>query len=234
MKILKNFLVILLITIVLSTAITNVLGLQNKITYDNKIILEFSFSKPIIEKSNVDGDIITTVTIEDLPNTHDLGKPILPVKPVRILLPQGTDVNGIKVITSDEIFLDSGLNVQAGGYLVPVSKIVKENMKPAITTNNLVSLYSYVGLYNFRGFSILHINLYPVQYDASTGEISYYASMKLIVETKNNEVHRAFRNNINDFEIVENLVDNPETLQKYETIEKPLSNENYKYISYYK
>lgn len=230
MKILKIFLVILLITIVLSTAITNVLGLQNKITYDNKIILEFSFSKPIIEKSNVDGDIITTVTIEDLPNTHDLGKPILPVKPIRILLPPGTDVNGIKVITSDEIFLDSGLNIQAGGYLVPVSKIVKENMEPAITTNSLVSLYSYVGLYNFRGFSILHINLYPVQYNASNGKISYYTSMKLIVETKNNEVHRAVRNNINDFEIVKNLVDNPETLQKYEIIEKSLSNENYTYL----
>lgn len=230
MKILNKFLIIILTTILLSTTITDVLGFQNKDTIDNKIILEFSFSKPILEKSNFYGNIITTVTIEDLPNTHDLGKPILPVKPVRILLPQGTKVNSIDVINSDELLLGSGLNIQTGGFVVPITKIVKENRESVISANNFNPLCTYVGLYKFRGFSILHLNLYPVHYNISKGEISYYSSMKLIIDTKNDQINRAFRNNVNDFEKVGNLVSNPKELQTYETIDKSQNSENYKYI----
>jgi hypothetical protein len=230
LKILNKFLIIILTTILLSTTITNVLSFQTKETIDSKIILEFSFSKPIIEKSYFDGNIITTVTIEDLPNTHDLGKPILPVKPVRILLPQGTEVNNIEVINSDELLLGSGLNIQAGGYVVPVTKFVKNNRESTISADSFNPLYTYVGLYKFRGFSILHLNLYPVKYDISKGEISYYTLMKLIIDTKNGQINRAFRNNVNDFDIVENLVSNPEELQTYVTTDKPHYNENYKYI----
>ncbi len=230
MKILYKFLLIILITVLLFSSITNVFGFQNTNTIDNKIMLEFSFSKPIIEKSNVNGKIITTVTIENLSNSHNLGKPILPVKPVRILLPQGTDVNYIEVIPSKELILDYSLNIQDGGYVVPISKIVIENDKSEFTMNSQFSLYSYVGVYKFRGFSILYLNLYPVQYDVSNGKISYYESMKLIIDTKNIEINRAIRDDKNDFEIVGNLVDNPDSLQTYETIDKSFSNENYKYI----
>ena len=118
------------ITILISANTTNVFGSQNQKSFDNKIILDFSFSKPIIEKSNVNGNIITSVTIQDLPNTHDLKKPVIPVKPISILLPQGTDVNDIELSHSEEILLGSGFNIQAGGYVVPVSEIVKENNKP--------------------------------------------------------------------------------------------------------
>ncbi|PNX47200.1 MAG: hypothetical protein BV456_11295 [Thermoplasmata archaeon M8B2D] len=230
MKNIYKILILLSITILISTNTTNVFGSQNQKSFDNKIILDFSFSKPVIEKSNVDGNIITSVTIQDLPNTHDLRKPVLPVKPVRILLPQGTDVNNIEISHSEEILVGSGFNIQAGGYVVPVSEIVKEDNKPIIAKSSSDLLYSYIGVYTFRGFSILHLNLYPIQYDASNGKISYYNSMKLIVETKNGEINKAFRGNSDDFEIVKNLVDNPDALQTYEIVENMAYNENYKYI----
>ena len=218
------------ITILIGTNTINVFGLQNKKSFDNKITLDFSFTKPIIEKSNIDGNTIATVTIQDLPNTHDLRKPVLPVQPVRILLPQGTEIDNIEIRHSKEILLGSGFNIQAGGYIVPVSEIIRENNNPIIAEISSNLSYSYNGVYTFRGFSILHLNLHPIQYYASNGKISYYNSMKVIVETKNGEINKAFRGNPNDFEMVKNLVDNPDVLQTYKTVENPVSNENYKYI----
>ncbi len=211
------------------SASINVFGFQETNT-DNRIILEFSFPKPIIEKLNVNGNNITKVTVEGLSYSNDLGKPILPVKPVKVILPQGSDVDNIEVTTSEEIFLGSEYGIQSGGCIVPVSKIENENNQLIFTTNSSDIIYSYVGVYVFRGFSILHLNLYPVKYDALNGEISYYDSMKLTVYTKDCAVNRAFRDDIYDFQIVENLVENPEMLQTYEYIDKSFTAENYRYI----
>ena len=174
----------------LCTAITNVIGYQTN-SFDNIIVLEFSFSEPIFEKTNIDENIFTAVSINNLSKIHDLGKPILPVKSVRVLLPQGTDIENIEISSSEEIILGFGFNIKAEGYVVPISKIINEDNKPEISAISFNSLYSYVGVYTFRGFSILHLNLHPIQYDASNGKISYYNSMKLIVETKNGEINKA-------------------------------------------
>ncbi len=214
----------------ISSTLTNVLATQNNNSIDSKIVLDFYFSEPNLEKINVDGTVITTVTIEDLSNTHDLGNPILPIKPVRVLLPHGTDLKNIEVSFSEEIVLGSGFNIRAGGYVVPVSKIVNEDNKLEISTISFNSLYSYVGVYTFRGFSILNLNLHPVQYDASNGEISYYKSMKLIIETEKIDVKDKIRHKLDDFKIVENLVDNPNTLQTYDIVDNQMFNENYEYI----
>ena len=171
-KVISFFIILLFFSMIL----TNALSLEENIN-DNKIIFDLYFSKPIIENSNVDGNIIATVTVEDLVNTHNLGNPILPIKPVRILLSQGTELKNVEVSPSEKIMLGSGFNIISGGYVVPVSQNVKENNKPEISTNSFNSLFSYIGVYSFRGFSILNINLHPIQYDASNGEISYYKSM---------------------------------------------------------
>ena len=228
----KKIIVVLLsiFFIIISFSVTINVFASQKISSSDKIILEFSFSKPIIEQLKVDEDIITTVTIESLQNTYDLGKPIIPVKPVKVLLPQGTEVNDIEITTSEEILLGSGFNIQAGGYIAPVSLIENENKQTITTKYSSDIIESFVGVYTFRGFSILHLNLYPVKYDALNGKISYFNSIKLTIDIKNCDVNKAFRNDINDFEIVENLVENPEILQTYKSTAKSLSDEDYKYI----
>ena len=167
----------------ISSTITNVIAFQKTETIYDDIILDFYFSEPILENIDNDEVTLTSVIVEDLPNTHDLGNPILPVKPVRILLPENTELNNIIVTPSDKITLGSGFNIAAGGYVIPISDMLEDRIKPEISTKNFNSLYSFVGVYSYRGFSILHLNLHPVQYDASNGELSYYKSMKLVIET---------------------------------------------------
>jgi len=55
---------------------------------EENIYLNFSFSSPVFEKTTIKGGIYDIIKIEDLPNTYDLGIPRLPVKAVKILLPQ--------------------------------------------------------------------------------------------------------------------------------------------------
>ena len=70
-----------------------------------KIVMDFSFEKPVIEKVMINGEIYDRITMLDLPNYGNLGEPSLSVKPLRILLPQGTRVKEIEIIGIDKIIL---------------------------------------------------------------------------------------------------------------------------------
>ena len=52
-----------------------------------EIVLTYTFSKPILEKIEIKGEIYDRITINGLPNSGDLHEPRLPVKPLKILLP---------------------------------------------------------------------------------------------------------------------------------------------------
>jgi hypothetical protein len=76
-----------LIIIFLLTVIAPFLGAAHAARpVQEKIVLNFSFPQPTIEKIAIEDQIFDRVTIENLPNTHDFRYPCLPVKPVKILL----------------------------------------------------------------------------------------------------------------------------------------------------
>jgi hypothetical protein len=207
----------------------------------NDIILDYSFIKPKTEKIEIKGEIFDRVTIDGLSNTCNYQEPCLPVKPLKILLPRGKDVTDIRVITDEKTILGTGYKTEIGGRVIP---LVKEQQ---IFQNNIFNkkdsakftveeyprcLYSKVGEYKYRGFSILHVNLYPVHYNITTGEIYYFHHMTLIIETKESTVNNAFRGLPSDNELVRDIVDNPLLIDTYnQNLSKKSSpTESYEYI----
>jgi hypothetical protein len=191
---------------------------------NNEIIFDYSFSIPNIEKVEINGEIFDRITIEGLSNTCNYQEPCLPVKPLKILLPQGTDVQDIRVITDEKTHLGNGYKTEIGGRVIPIidkqqifeNRIFVNNSLVTFTEeDSLGCLYSTVGVYTYRGFSILHINLHPVHYNITTGEISYFHQMTLIVETKVSIRNNAFRRLPSDYRLVTDIVDNPSCVDTY-------------------
>lgn len=206
-------------------------------TQNEIIVLDFSFSSPILEKTTIRNEIYDRIRIDGLSSTNDLGIPCLPVKPVKILLPQGRGVKEIKVITSEKKELGSDFKVEVGGKLVPLFDTIEMvNNKDAYSNIPIkhfsTLLFENKGVYNCRGFDILHLNLYPVQYCTDSGELSYFEHMKIVVETEESTINDAFRGLEKDYLVVQNIVDNPNCIDTYKTnlAVKPVFLEQYDYV----
>jgi hypothetical protein len=226
MKIIKKYFSVAVVLIFLAGSIT-VFGASNS---ENKeeITLTFNFSKPKITNDEENGFI--SIEMQELPYTNDLGKPILPIKPVKILLPHSTEVENIKVITSGKNILGSGYNIKVGGYVIPISKTNIKSDRTISEASSTDSLFNKVGTYNLRGFRIIHINLHPVQYISSNGELSYFENMKISIETRKADSDKAFRGLEEDFDLIEKIVDNPDAISSYRPYKKPKSADNYEYV----
>lgn len=204
----------------------------------NEIILELSFQEPQIEKITTKGETYDRITIQGLQNTYDYKTPCLPVKPLKILLPPGHSVKNIEVFTSSKNSLGENYKVEVGGRLVPLISTQQEieEQSPIISQETSQdfsnSLFSNVGVYNYRGFPILHVNLHPVEYNLDTGGLFYYKNMRVVVETEETTVNKALRSLSQDYTLVENIVDNPHEISNYKSnsINKMTSNDNYDYI----
>jgi len=237
----KNKIVGIFVCMLIVTSLGQALEIKNMVEHNECLTFDFSFSEPKLEKINVKHGVYDRVTIDDLPNTNDYGRPCLPVKPVRVLLPQGRDLENIEVLSSGKISLGVNYNIEVGGKLVPLTynnKLVKEDnvvelslqkTNCALTSQNL---YSNIGVHMFRGYKILHVNLCPVQYVEGTGELYYYKDLKLIVETKKASITGSFRGLQKDCDIIKKIVDNPSYVSTYSdhmanTLD---SDETYSYI----
>ncbi|MCG2826396.1 MAG: C25 family cysteine peptidase, partial [Thermoplasmatales archaeon] len=77
-------------------------------------------------------------------------------------------------------------------------------------------LYDSIGVQVFRGYRILILNLYPVQYIPKTGEIYYFENMDIEIRTGHGYiVNSLLRNTAEDKKQVHELVDNPDAVFTY-------------------
>ena len=216
----------------IGTTVTSVSGNINNLENDI-IIFDYSFQNPEILKIEINNEIYDEVKIEGLSNSYFTDQPCLPIQPVKILIPEGKDIENIEVITSNKIILGSGFNLRRGGKLIPISQresVNNLNNNEDEYLNYYTSIYENIGTYLFRGFPILHINLYPVQYDIETGEISYFKNMKLIITTKESSYNRNIRGLSKDFELIKQKIDNPSTVETYEYMKRKTTMDTIDYI----
>jgi hypothetical protein len=215
---------ILICVLLLVVSMISVLGNNTEDESNDDIIFDYSFSRPIIENVEIKGEIFDRVTIDGLSNTYNYQEPCLPVKPLKILLPPGKDVKDIRVFTGEKTILGFGYKAEIGGRVIPViyeqqvfhNKFFIKQESVKLTSEIYPNdLYSLVGVYVYRGFSILHVNLHPVHYNITTGEIYYFSHMTLNVETKESTRNTAFRSLPKDYELVRDIVDNPSYIDTY-------------------
>ena len=216
---------------------------------ENDLIFNYYFEKPEIQKITEQEKTFDNIILANTQTINVPNKPILPIKPVSILLPQNTKLKQIKITTSNNHLLGNNFNIKIGKNPIPIKSSIEEenyltiSRKESSTKQELDAypntLYNLLGIQNFRGFSILKLNLHPVSYNAKNVEISYYDQMTLTVELEeDNENGLLYRGFSQDKNLVAKMIDNPDILDTYKekTIrpsEKPtvsLLSENYEYI----
>jgi hypothetical protein len=201
-------------------------------SYSNIIEIEFNFLEPQIKDIEIGNEIYDRITIEGLSNTNNYNEPRLPIKPIKILIPHGKSVDSIDVILSGKTRLDNNFKVELGQELIPNNKnsLFKETSTTEYIRIPPVKQFEEIGTYFSRGFQVLFVNLYPVEYDTETGEINYYKNMKLSVELKDSISVYSFRGSPNDYELITDLVDNPSDVKSYPKPDVSALDDTYEYI----
>ncbi len=161
---------------------------------NDDIVLEFSFPEPVMDSGKV--------VMDSFPNSGGL-----PVKPIRILLPQNKEVEDMEVRASNKISLGNG-------YSLEMNVSSQENFRK-------------IGVHGFRGYSILFVNLYPVHY--SDGELFYWKHMTLVIKIKDCPA-RDFRRLVRNEKIVRKVVDNPWCIDTYYPEPVVIINYSYEYV----
>jgi len=151
------------------------------------------------------------------------GEPIIPIKPVSLLLPPMKTVKNIQITgTPVEYQINDLVDKPIFPYQNPVP--FGELPDDFVVNNNVYSTNSvYPGYLHgdyqigySHGYTILNVNLNPVQYNPVEATIEYYPEMTVNIELNDNtEMNQFFQNNLEDRAWVENLVYNNDILDTY-------------------
>lgn len=160
------------------------------------------------------------VLMEGLASFGNPGEPKLPIKTVRVPIPSGSEVEGVRVSHGRKVTLDGSYCVEPAQRPVPLSSSgTIEHTPPDERIYNSsfpfpARVYSDPFIQSKRGYRILILNLYPVSYVPAGGELSYFGDMTVEVE---------FRPSLP-------VVDNPEAIDSYPQFGPLASGDEYKYV----
>ncbi|MBU1631244.1 MAG: hypothetical protein KKH49_05540, partial [Candidatus Omnitrophica bacterium] len=157
------------------------------------------------------------------------GAPILPFKPMRILIPYGQKAVGVRVIPGSSQEISGEYILEPAQKPVPLSQLEYAQFTPPNPEiYNSDNPYPYVPcgdafLQKKSGYTILILNLFPVEYHPLSRKILYYPNMSVEVETVplskvyTEEAGVSLSPDLQVQNEIKALVDNPDVLQTYET-----------------
>ncbi len=217
----KKISVTLIALIILQSFSSIVFAEQKKVpkesSTDNKIILEYEFAQPALSKQG----LYDVVKITGLDSYHNTAQPIIPVKPVTILIPLGKKVSSVKATPLEIIEL-------AGQYTLPPAQAAyprsytgpkeKTELDKAISEMSIPwpSIYYRKASTQYkRGYQLLLVNLFPVQYTPKLGKLTCTKKILLEIElTKATDVE-VVKPTANIEKLLRKRVDNPSSLSSY-------------------
>ncbi|MBU7039923.1 MAG: hypothetical protein HXS45_03880 [Theionarchaea archaeon] len=158
------------------------------------------------------------------------GEPLIPYRAARILLPQDTTVKDIRVKTSTPV-LQTGIAVAWGQPPCTFSDIpVRVGRNEDIYNSDSLypkEVFQVIGIDYCRGFAILNVHLFPVQYKPQSGTVIFYSEMTVEVQFEKGAKNELYTGLPADKEDVTGLIDNPDMAQTYGPMPVPLQNEEY-------
>jgi hypothetical protein len=158
------------------------------------------------------------------------GEPLVLYYPASILLPQGTMVKDIKVKTSVPV-VQTGFELPWGQPPCTFSDdpvMVGRNEEIYSSDNDYPNtLFDVVSIGSFRGFQILNVHLFPVQYKPKSKTVKFYETMTVEVRFGRGLKNKLYRGLQGDKEAVTSMVDNPDMVETYSERETPLLTEEY-------
>lgn len=189
----------------------------------NTITVEYSFDAAFCNNQWMIRDTI----IREIP-----GEPMIPYYTAQILLPHRTEVDHITVKCGKQI-VQKGIDILWGQpprtFNGPKGEKVEKN-EAVYNSNNWYpgAVYDMVSVESFRGFQILHVILYPLQYKPKSGTVNLFQSMTVEVHLSKKETPILYRGLQSDKRAVLTMVDNPDMITTYDALN--VATESYEYI----
>jgi len=213
---------------------------QTTATRLGDLCLRYDFAAPSLADLEVNGEVLA---IDGTELNVGTGRPVLPYRPVSLLLPPGTDLAGVDVWVSDGISLGTMEPVIGASPVLASEEGGDPGTPGELSPDWEPQLYEVSGVYRAAGYTIASIMLYPVLFDPVTSEAIFYSSMTVSVNTtaatpQEGEWLSPVRNSTADRSHIAALVDNPWLMSDYEGGEgaapamgnQPLSAGTYDYV----
>ncbi len=212
----------------------------NEFQIPNNIVVSCSFDKPIFKTITISEEQFSSIKMNDLQSSGNVGSPRLPLKSVNILLPPMSYVTNINI--------EGEMNEIKEEYLVEpiIEPIIISSQRRNVdlflnsTIYNSSELFpgeafTNAGIGYFRGYAILTLLLHPIQYIPKSGKVFYYDKLTVTINTEiNGERNSLYRYCTNDKNEVKKKVVNPMMTDIYDNAyhsETTVSNkEEFKYV----
>lgn len=174
----------------------------------------FDFDQPQIIKIKNQNQTFHQISISNCSIYEKIKKPKIPIKPVQILLPKDTKVSSISITTSPPKQINKLLTLQISQPGIPFTKTYTSQSIEKFESSNLYpkTYFNIIGTQRFRGYSILYLNLHPVNYDHTEGIINFYQTMNVTIHLESAPASELYRGNIHDQQLV---------LKKINEVDKP-------------
>ncbi len=191
------------------------------------VTIQMTYSVPPIQglpTSLGDDDRLMTFNFGNAPLAGDPGKPVLPVIPSSIGLPDGYTLDHVEVIQGDKVDLPGLYTVEYGQMQYPLLPGVVPTLTakdPAVYSSDNPypgNLYDLVGIQKLRGVSTVNVNLHPVEYRPVSSKVSYYKELTVKIVTRPDLKRSAETENRyrpSQIRSLANMIDNPEVLNTY-------------------
>ncbi len=180
---------------------------------ENMLKFRYRFEEPRI--SNVEE--FQRITIVGLKQYKDVGKPILPCKTIKILMPYGRTFSGVKVTTSSRKEI-AGTHFIEPGQSPYISQTERIPPDPKIYSSDKPfpdEVVKVVTLQNKRGYLILYINLFPVRYIPSQRRLSWCSEIDVEISTRPAPVAGGYRGLAKDRRLIAGQVENRDISETY-------------------
>ncbi len=194
----------------------------------DSVSVDYQFNATVVSGQWVIEDTI----LQEIP-----GEPLIPVYFARILLPQDAEVKDVKVNHGAPL-IQEGFDIAWGQppctFSNPTPEKVGKN-EQVYDSNSWYpeKVYEVVSVESFRGFKILTVNLYPLQYKPKSGTVKFYEKMTVEVQFGKGMKNKLYRGLADDKAAVSTMVDNPEITGTYAApleVEPFLTGGPYEYI----
>ncbi len=207
------------VLVLILAAATPSIADQIEITYD--------FAAPLVQTVEIDGQQFSEVTMPGCPPSGTVGGPALPTKRARVLLPNGYRFKSVAVNRTQKHLVAGGLRLSPVEQPFPMS--TPPDQIPPLYVNEEVYATSQplpkqtgrlVSEQVFHGYRIALIDLVPVEYIPSTGELYYYSRIELTVTTMASSSLPEVRGIATDAEALSARVDNASLINTYGSASK--------------
>lgn len=126
---------------------------------------------------------------KDLPLRQEVGAPLLPFYPAKVLLPQGEEIESIEINLTQPTILRDNFTVEHTQQQQPISKpnfVLTSRDEKIYTTDKAYPYedFRFLGVQKLNGYSIAIVNIYPYKYNPVTKTLNYYENAEIVITTK--------------------------------------------------